>query len=1012
MKRKWLAFLITLAMLAVTYGTLPYLLKINEPVMPKAINGVLDLRGWHFEEHDKGLVRLDGEWQFYPDQLLEHRDFALESNEPPADLMTVPGSWASRMNTIGKATYRLLIDVGKQNLVFGLKTLSIQMSARIFVNGQEIGNSGVPSDLSRYVGKNKPIVGYFPLQQGLNEVIVQVANYDFPASSGIKHSIYFGTSEQISELQSKAVAYDWISVTAFLIIGLYFIGMYTQRTKDRFLLIFGLMCMLIALFSSTGGERIIFHVFPDLSVGAFLRIQIVSTLCASISMFLYVYLVLRPFCSPLLIRIALLLGLIQIVLSLFFMSATYNSVILLIHSLYVSLAPVYMMYSLVLAALHRVEGSFYLAVAAIALNLYTSMQNLNVYFAVPIFSFPPIEPFLFLLMLSLLISLRFSNAYKQNELLSAQLLKADQIKDEFITKTAHEFKTPLHGLVHIAESMIKDSNQLSSGQLENLSLISSTAKRLSQLVYDILDFSRLKQGEMKVDMTPHDIHSVVDVVIKVFSFLTVGKEIRLINRVPKELPLVWVDENRIRQILSNLLDNAIKYTDSGFIEISAVKRDQLIEIIVTDTGVGIDEDNLETIFEPYKMLQPDSYQSFGLGLPIVKQLIELQQGSIWINSKKGQGTSVHFTLKIVDPEDGTVMQSANEKKGIGNQRPQASPGFRFTTPYISDQQGQYTVLVVDDHYSNLKVLIDLLEPLNYKVVAVKDGFEALKLIEEMHEIDLVILDLMMPGLSGVDVCREIREKYSLLELPVLMVTASIQPEDKITSFDAGANDFLTKPFDAAELKARVRGLLMIKESVGKAVDLEVAFLQSQIKPHFLYNVLNTIMALSYTDSEASRKMITDLADYLRGSFHFSNTQEKVPFHRELALIQSYVEIEKARFKDRIRVEYEISDDVRDVEIPPLLIQPLVENAIRHGIGNRMEGGMVRVCAYKAGNHCIFVIEDNGIGLKENSVQEKTSHTGVGLQNIRKRLKYAYGTELNIDSVEGFGTKVTIRIPSN
>lgn len=1010
MKQKWFAFLITLAMLAVAYGTLPYLLNLNEPVMPKARDGILDLTGWRFEEQEKGVIRLDGEWQFYPEQLLEHDNFTQSSNLPQADLISVPGTWSEKMNTIGKATYRLLINIGDQDQVFALKTLSIQMAARIFVNGAEIGKSGETADASNYVGRNQPIVGFFPLQQGLNEVIVQVANYDFPASSGIKHSIYLGTGEQISKLQSKAVAYDWITVTAFLIIGLYFIGMYTQRKKDLFLLIFGLMCMFIALFSSTGGERIIYDVFPELSAWVFLRVQIVATLCASIAMFLYVYLVLRPYYSPMLIRIALLFGLILMILCLFFFSTTYNDVILRIHSIYVSLAPIYMMYSLVLAALHRIEGSFYLAVAAVAMNLYTSMQNLNVYFAVPIFSFPPIEPFLFLLMLSLLISLRFSNAYKQNELLSAQLIQADQIKDEFITKTAHEFKTPLHGLVHIAESMIKDSNQLSPGQQENLSLISSTAKRLSQLVYDILDFSRLKQGELKVDMTPLDIHSAVDVVIKVFSFLTVGKDIRLINRVPKELPLVWADENRIRQILSNLLDNAIKYTKSGFIEITAVKRDKVIEIIITDTGVGIDEENLGAIFEPYKMLQPDSYQSFGLGLPIVKQLIELQQGSIWINSKKGEGTSVHLTLRTADDGEDVVVPKSNEKKNTNNLRPQASPAFSFTTPYISESQGQYTIIVVDDHHSNLKVLIDLLEPLDYRVIAVKDGEEALEMIEGMYNIDLVILDLMMPGLSGFDVCREIRKKYSLLELPVLMVTASIQPEDKITSFDAGANDFLPKPFDAAELKARVRGLLVIKELVGKAVDLEVAFLQSQIKPHFLYNVLNTIMALSYTDVEASRKLITDLADYLRGSFHFSNTQKKVPFYRELALIQSYVEIEKARFKDRIRVEYEISEAVRDLEIPPLLIQPLVENAIRHGIGNRMEGGVVRVHAFKARGHCVFVIEDNGMGIKENSAQGQNTDTGVGLQNIRKRLKYAYGTELRIDSVEGIGTKVTIRIP--
>lgn len=149
---------------------------------------------------------------------------------------------------------------------------------------------------------------------------------------------------------------------------------------------------------------------------------------------------------------------------------------------------------------------------------------------------------------------------------------------------------------------------------------------------------------------------------------------------------------------------------------------------------------------------------------------------------------------------------------------------------------------------NIPYLFDApLEPFGYNVIAVKNGYEALEQISQRHKIDLVILDLMMPGMSGYEVCQEIRKTYTLLELPVLMVTAAIQPQDKVAAFEAGANDFLPKPFELAELKARIGSVLAMKESLAKAVDLEVAFLQSQIKPHFLYNVLNSIVALSYTD---------------------------------------------------------------------------------------------------------------------------------------------------------------------
>lgn len=201
---------------------------------------------------------------------------------------------------------------------------------------------------------------------------------------------------------------------------------------------------------------------------------------------------------------------------------------------------------------------------------------------------------------------------------------------------------------------------------------------------------------------------------------------------------------------------------------------------------------------------------------------------------------------------------------------------------------------------NIPYLFDApLEPFGYNVIAVKNGYEALEQISQRHKIDLVILDLMMPGMSGYEVCQEIRKTYTLLELPVLMVTAAIQPQDKVAAFEAGANDFLPKPFELAELKARIGCVLAMKESLAKAVDLEVAFLQSQIKPHFLYNVLNSIVALSYTDAEGSRKLTADLADYLRGSFRFSHIDKRIDFAEEFDLIRTYVEIEKARFKERL-----------------------------------------------------------------------------------------------------------------
>ncbi|WP_282940131.1 ATP-binding protein [Paenibacillus sp. RC67] len=1007
MRKKLAAAAVTLVMLAVSYGFLYQMFMVKEKSTPVASGGRMDLSGRLFFE--KGVVPLDGEWEFYPGRLLGHEDMLQDSGAAASsDWINVPGSWGSQMDTLGMATYRLQVRVDDVSRTYGLKTLSIQMSNRILVNGKVIGSAGTLPEQSTYAGSNKPYVSYFTLKPGWNEIIVQVANFDYIASSGIANSIFFGYSEQISKLRDTALAHDLISICCFFIIGIYFIGMYMQRKSDFSLAAFGLLCLFTTVYLSTRGERLLFVLFDYVPYNMYIRMQTISVYAACISLLLYVYTAFRPFCSKWTVYLGIGFGMS---LMLFGLVDINNSKYLTLLTTFYATAPfLYATYVYVLAAFHRAEGSIYLVVAAISFNYHSMIQSFNVYTNVPLYLTFPFEVFLVLLMLALLMSLRFSNSFKKNEQLSQQLLKADKLKDDFLSKTSHEFKMPLQSIIMISESIIHDDHKpLPAEQKDKLELVHSISKKLSQLVLDILDLSRLRQGDLTVRPVKVDVRTTVDIVLRIFSFLIAGKQINLINNVPEHLPNVLADENRFRQILNNLLDNAVKHTDNGTIEVSAEERDGAIEISVKDTGEGIDPQAIALIYEPFQSFESSDSHSFGLGLPIVKQLIELQQGTISVSSVKGEGTVFTFSLPSAgNRERAEIDRPTHNESG-------SKLTDSFSTPYYMESEGQHTILIVDDHVANLKILIDALKPLGCNVIAVKNGYEAVEQLDMPHAVDLVILDLMMPGMSGFEVCQKIRSKYTLLEMPVLMVTTASQPQDKLAAFEAGANDFLSKPFDAMELKARVKGLLLMKDSLEKAVELEVAFLQSQIKPHFLYNVLNTIIALSYTDEEKSRKLTMDLADYLRGSFRFSNVQKRTSFSQELSLIRSYVEIERARFKDRLRIEYHVEEAMHGVSIPPLLIQPLVENAIRHGIGGLTEGGTVKITAQKTHHHYCFQIEDDGVGMEAEKIEQLLDQNletarGVGLRNIMKRLQYEYHSELRMESTPGQGTKVTVLIP--
>ncbi|WP_347835123.1 response regulator [Gracilibacillus sp. JCM 18860] len=234
------------------------------------------------------------------------------------------------------------------------------------------------------------------------------------------------------------------------------------------------------------------------------------------------------------------------------------------------------------------------------------------------------------------------------------------------------------------------------------------------------------------------------------------------------------------------------------------------------------------------------------------------------------------------------------------------------------------------------MLTYLLERENYEIFTVTSAMEGIAQLEKQR-YDLVISDVMMPQVSGYELTRLIRERYSISELPILLLTARTRNEDILTGFQSGANDYVKKPVDSTELKARVRALIELKLSIEERVRMEGAWLQSQIQPHFLYNTLNSIAALGEIDLPKMQALLEEFSNYLQLSFDFKNSDPMVPLEHELSLVRSYLYIEQERFRDRIKVCWEIEPNI-NVFLPPLSIQPLVENAVRHGILQRKEGG--------------------------------------------------------------------------
>ncbi len=411
----------------------------------------------------------------------------------------------------------------------------------------------------------------------------------------------------------------------------------------------------------------------------------------------------------------------------------------------------------------------------------------------------------------MLISFRFSSAFNAVENLSHDLqeknialTKMDELKDKFLALTTHELRTPLHGIIGLSESMIVGAaGNLPSEARENLSLISSSGQRLAVLVNDILDMAQMKYNEINLNTGRVDIRSVADAVIKLCTPLLGSKPVIIENRIPGSLPSALADEDRLKQILHNLIANAIKFTDRGRIDILAhatTNPSPMIKIMVHDTGRGIPEKDIETIFDMFHTTS-DQHPGSGLGLQITRELVELQNGSISVQSEVGEGTVFSFTLPVA--RDSNIKKNTNPYSNHVIKQDEEAAGKNLIT-------GNPAILIVDDDPVNLRVLGNFLSMHKCSIITATNGLMALDKIKSTSSIDLVLLDIMMPVISGYDVCRKIRKIYLPDELPVIMLTAKNMVSDINEAYECGANDYIVKPFRIRELIARINNLMKMK----------------------------------------------------------------------------------------------------------------------------------------------------------------------------------------------------------
>ncbi|CAM2009693.1 two-component regulator propeller domain-containing protein [Acanthopleuribacter pedis] len=604
-----------------------------------------------------------------------------------------------------------------------------------------------------------------------------------------------------------------------------------------------------------------------------------------------------------------------------------------------------------------------------------------------------------------------------------RLRRLDRLKDEFLANTSHELRTPLHGITGLADSLLDGRlGELPAEVDHNLRMIRAGGKRLLTLVNDLLDFSRMEHVGLQLHYQQVHLHALVDVVFTLTKPLAGGKQLELLNEIDPDSAPIPADENRLQQILTNLIGNAVKFTEQGSVRVHAQEQPDGWRVMVTDTGIGIAPNKQQQIFESFQQADGSItrlYGGTGLGLAITRRLVASHGGELGVDSALGQGSTFWFTLPRTVPEEAATVERHQPPPiptaGLGAQRlpdqiaaaPAAEP---LTTPPAFEETRPFTVLVVDDEPVNQQVVINYLAPFTCEVVTADHGKAALRLLEE-KSVDLVLLDVMMPGLSGFDVCRRIRESYSAARLPIIFLTAKNQVEDMVIGFRLGANDYLGKPFSREELLARA--LLHLKLAGNHAA---VQRLRTQIASD-LHDDIGAIltrltMAAEWIGqvpglgtkvhkkagriAELSRSVVQSFSD-LVWSIDARNDSSR---HLVVKLRET-----AAQLLPDIPFEMTVDDAWHNTGVSPevrrnlyLIFKEALNNLVKYA-----DADQVTIALGASEGRFVLCIADNGSGFDAT-----TQRAGHGLRNMHMRAERLGGT-CSIQSGEQ-GTRIEIRVP--